>query len=148
MFRQVIICCLMFAFLNVPAVTFADKKPHKNEKEHFHARVTDVEGVLTELDRVKLYWEEKIDATSFVLHEENHIDVKRGKAIVKIGLKNIQTIEVLPKQNGHNLNVLRITLHNGNQGEFPLARDVSLVGHSDFGKMQIPLRDLAKVELD
>lgn len=148
MIRKFFLICLSLTVFAFPSLAQAEKGHKGHDKDdHFQAMITDADGVQTEVKDVKLYWEEKIDETSFVPHEERHISVKHGKATIEIGLKKIQIIDVLAKQDGQSLPVLRITMDSGTKGEFPLARAVSLIGHSEFGKIQVPLGELTKVEL-
>lgn len=148
MIRRFVLISLSLTLFMCSTLAHADKDHKDHDKDqHWQAQITDAEGMQTDVKDVKFYWEEKIDETSFVPHEERHLSVKHGKATIEIGLKKIQTIDILPKQDGQTLPVVRIMMDSGTQGEFPLARAVSLIGHSEFGKFQVPLGDLTKIEL-
>lgn len=124
------------------SAAFADDKG----QPIFNARVTDVEGMETTIENAKLYWEEKLDETSFVPHEIRYVPVKRGKATVKIIFQNIKRIEVTPDSKSVGTPLLTITLTNGKSGEFPVAREVNLIGMSDFGDMKVPFTELKRIE--
>ncbi|MDT7040743.1 hypothetical protein [Candidatus Nitronereus thalassa] len=115
-------------------------------QQTFNAHVTDVEGIETTIENAKLYWEEKLDETSFVPHEIRHVPVKRGKATVKIKLQNIKRIDVAPDAKTPGTPLLTITLTNGKSGEFPVAREMSLIGMSDFGDIKVPFTELKRIE--
>lgn len=75
-----------------------------------------------------------------------HVPVKRGKAIVKIKFQNIKRIEVALDSTAPETPRLTITLANGKSGKFPVAREVSLIGMSDFGDMKVPFTELQRIE--
>lgn len=111
----------------------------------FHALVTDAQGVETEVKKVRVYWEEKLDETTFVPHELTHVPVKRGAATVNVKFETIKTIDVKTNHPANGSHALTITLGNGKTGEFPLAREVSLIGESDFGDVKIPMKDVKRI---
>lgn len=111
----------------------------------FHALVTDAQGVETEVKKVRVYWEEKLDETTFVPHELTHVPVKRGAATVNVKFETIKTIDVKANHPTNGNHALTITLGNGKTGEFPLAREVSLIGESDFGDVKIPMKEVKRI---
>lgn len=111
----------------------------------FHALVTDAQGVEIEVKTVRVYWEEKLDETTFVPHEVTHVPVKRGAATVHVQFEKIKTIDVKANHPTNGSHALTITLGNGKTGEFPLAREVSLIGESDFGDVKIPMKAVKRV---
>ncbi len=112
----------------------------------FNALVTDTQGVETEVKKVRLYWEEKLDETTFVPHELTYVPVKRGATTVNVKFQTIKTIDVKGDHHPAKVNhVLTITLNNSKAGEFPLAREVSLIGESDFGDIKIPMKEVKKI---
>ncbi len=142
MFKRFCLPVLIAGLALGGSAAFADDKGQQT----FNARVTDVEGMETTIENVKLYWEEKLDETSFVPHEILHVPVKRGKATVKIKFQNIKRIEVALDSTAAGTPLLTITLTNGKSGKFPVAREVSLIGMSDFGDMKVPFTELKRIE--
>ncbi len=142
MFKRLCLPVLVAGLVLGGSAAFADDKGQQT----FNARVTDVEGVESTIENAKIYWEEKLDETSFVPHEIRHVPVKRGKATVKIKFQNIKRIDVAPGSTATPM--LTITLTNGKSGEFPVAREVSLIGMSDFGDMKVPLTELKRIEFE
>ncbi|GJL64537.1 MAG: hypothetical protein NPIRA04_31910 [Nitrospirales bacterium] len=111
----------------------------------FTAKTTDASGVEITLDNARLYWEDKIDDTTFVPHEITHVPVKRGTATMNVKFENIKHIDVKPGQDKKGTASLNIALQNGKSGEFPLAKSVSLIGDSDFGEIKVPVEDLRTI---
>ena len=142
MFKRLCLPVLIAGLALGGSAAFADDQGQQT----FNAHVTDVEGMETTIENAKLYWEEKLDETSFVPHEIRHVPVKRGKATVKIKFQNIKRIEVTPDSTATGTPLLTITLTNGKSGEFPVAREVSLIGMSDFGDMKVPFTELKRIE--
>ena len=142
MFKRLCLSVFLTGLALGSSVAFAEEQGQQT----FDARVTDVEGMETTIENAKLYWEEKLDETSFVPHEIRYVPVKRGKATVKIKLQNIKWIDVAPDSTVTGTPRLTITLTNGKSGEFPVAREVSLIGMSDFGDMKVPFTELKRIE--
>ncbi len=113
----------------------------------FTATTTDSSGVEMTLSNARLYWEDKIDETTFVPHEITHVPVKRGAATMNVKFEHIKHIQVKSNHPKKGNAALSIALQNGKSGEFPLARAVSLVGDSDFGEIKVPVQDLRKIVL-
>jgi len=111
----------------------------------FTAETTDSNGVEMTLSHARLYWEEKIDETTFVPHEITYVPVKRGAATINVKFENIKHIQVKPNHQNKGRATLSIALKNGKSGEFPLAKDVSLVGDSDFGEIKVPVEELRTI---
>lgn len=111
----------------------------------FTAQTTDAEGVQLSVANARLYWEEKIDETTFVPHEITHVPVKRGAATINIKFERIAKIEIKPDHPTKGHQALHITLLNNQSGEFPLAKEVSLIGQSDFGETRIPVKSLRAI---
>ncbi|MCC2640398.1 MAG: exported protein of unknown function [Nitrospira sp.] len=117
----------------------------QNGDKSFHAIATDAKDVQTDLKNVLFYWEEKVSETAFIPHELKHLPVKRGTATVNIKFDGITHFDV---KSGAEKSppTLHITLTNGKTGEFPLAIDGSFKGESDFGKVEMPVNALKKLE--
>ncbi len=113
----------------------------------FTAKTTDANGVEITLSKARLYWEDKIDETTFVPHEITYVPVKRGAATMNVKFENIKHIQVKSNHPMKGNAALSIALQNGKSGEFPLARAVSLVGDSDFGEIKVSVQDLRKIVL-
>ncbi|WP_447970612.1 hypothetical protein [Nitrospira sp. M1] len=111
----------------------------------FTAQTTDAGGVEMTLGNARLYWEDQIDETTFVPHEITHVPVKRGTATVNVKFENIKHIDVKPGSSDKDTASLTIALQNGKSGEFPLAKNVSLIGDSDFGQIKVPVKDLKTI---
>jgi len=111
----------------------------------FTAKTTDASGVEMTLGNARLYWEDKIDDTTFVPHEITHVPVKRGTATMNVKFENIKHIDIKPGQANKGTASLNIALQNGKSGEFPLAKSVSLIGESDFGEIKVPVEDLRTI---
>ena len=108
----------------------------------FTAKTTDAEGIQMSVSNARLYWEEKIDETTFVPHEITHVPVKHGAATINVKFQQIAKIQVKPDHPAKGRQALTIKLLNGNSGEFPLAKEVTLIGQSDFGEIRIPMKNL------
>lgn len=108
----------------------------------FTAKTTDADGVEMSISNARLYWEEKIDETTFVPHEITHIPVKHGAATINVKFQQIARIQVKPDHPAKGRQALTIKLLNGKSGEFPLAKEVTLIGHSDFGEIRLPMKSL------
>ena len=108
----------------------------------FTAKTTDAEGIEMSVSNARLYWEEKIDETTFVPHEITHVPVKHGAATINVKFQRIAKIQVKPDHPAKGRQALTIKLLNGNSGEFPLAKEVTLIGQSDFGEIRIPMKNL------
>lgn len=108
----------------------------------FTAKTTDTEGIQMSVSNARLYWEEKIDETTFVPHEITHVPVKHGAATINVKFQQIAKIQVKPDHPAKGRQALTIKLLNGNSGEFPLAKEVTLIGQSDFGEIRIPMKSL------
>ena len=108
----------------------------------FTAKTTDAEGIQMSVANARLYWEEKIDETTFVPHEITHVPVKHGAATINVKFQQIAKIQVRPDHPAKGRQALTIKLLNGNSGEFPLAKEVTLIGQSDFGEIRIPMESL------
>lgn len=108
----------------------------------FTAKTTDAEGIEMSVSNARLYWEEKIDETTFVPHEITHVPVKHGAATINVKFQRIAKIQVKPDHPAKGRQALTIKLLNGNSGEFPLAKEVTLIGQSDFGEIRIPMKSL------
>lgn len=108
----------------------------------FTAKTTDSEGIQMSVSNARLYWEEKIDETTFVPHEITHVPVKHGAATINVKFQQIARIQVKPDHPAKGRQALTIKLLNGNSGEFPLAKEVTLIGQSDFGEIRIPMKSL------
>ena len=108
----------------------------------FTAKTTDAEGIQMSVANARLYWEEKIDETTFVPHEITHVPVKHGAATINVKFQRIAKIQVKPDHPAKGRQALTIKLLNGNSGEFPLAKEVTLIGQSDFGEIRIPMESL------
>jgi hypothetical protein len=50
----------------------------------FTARVTDSQGIESEIKNIFFYWEEKVSETAFVPHELRDVPVKKGTATIKV----------------------------------------------------------------
>lgn len=108
----------------------------------FTAETTDAEGIQLSISNARLYWEEKIDETTFVPHEIRHVPVKHGAATINVKFQKIAKIQVKPDHPAKGRQALTIELLNGKSGEFPLAKEVALIGQSDFGEIRIPMKNL------
>ncbi len=108
----------------------------------FTAETTDAEGIQLSVSNARLYWEEKIDETTFVPHEITHVPVKHGAATINVKFQQIAAIQVKPDHPTKGRQALTIKLLNGKSGEFPLAKEVTLIGRSDFGEIRIPMKSL------
>lgn len=108
----------------------------------FTAQTTDAEGIEMSVSNARLYWEEKIDETTFVPHEITHVPVKHGAATINVKFQQIAKIMVRPDHPAKGRQALTIKLLNGKSGEFPLAKEVTLIGHSDFGEIRLPMKNL------
>lgn len=108
----------------------------------FTAQTTDAEGIEMSVSNARLYWEEKIDETTFVPHEIRHVPVKHGAATINVKFQQIAKIMVRPDHPAKGRQALTIKLLNGKSGEFPLAKEVTLIGQSDFGEIRIPMKSL------
>ncbi len=108
----------------------------------FTAQTVDAEGIEILVSNARLYWEEKIDETTFVPHEITHVPVKRGAATINVQFDRISKIHVKPDHPTKGRQALTIKLVNGKSGEFPLAKEVTLIGESDFGEARIPMTAL------
>lgn len=108
----------------------------------FTAETTDADGIQMSVSNARLYWEEKIDETTFVPHEITHVPVKHGAAIINVKFQRIARIQVKPDHPAKGRQALTIKLLNGKSGEFPLAKEVTLIGQSDFGEIRIPMQSL------
>ena len=108
----------------------------------FTAKTTDAEGIELSVSNARLYWEEKIDETTFVPHEIRHVPVKHGAATINVKFQQIAKILVKPDHPAKGRQALTIKLLNGKSGEFPLAKEVTLIGQSDFGEIRIPMKSL------
>ena len=112
------------------------------QNETFTAKTTDAEGIEMSISNARLYWEEKIDETTFVPHEITHVPVKHGAATINVKFQQIAKIQVKPDHPAKGRQALTIKLLNGKSGEFPLAKEVTLIGQSDFGEIRIPMKGL------
>ena len=112
------------------------------ETNTFTASTTDAEGIEMSVSNARLYWEEKIDETTFVPHEITHVPVKHGSATINVKFQQIARIQVKPDHPAKGRQALTIKLLNGKSGEFPLAKEVTLIGHSDFGEIRLPMKSL------
>lgn len=108
----------------------------------FTAETTDADGIQMSVSNARLYWEEKIDETTFVPHEITHVPVKHGAATINVKFQKIAGIQVKPDHPAKGRQALTIKLLNGKSGEFPLAKEVTLIGQSDFGEIRIPMQNL------
>ncbi len=108
----------------------------------FTAETTDADGIQMSVSNARLYWEEKIDETTFVPHEITHVPVKHGAATINVKFQQIAKIHVKPDHPAKGRQALTIKLLNGKSGEFPLAKEVTLIGQSDFGEIRIPMQSL------
>lgn len=108
----------------------------------FTAKTTDADGIEMSISNARLYWEEKIDETTFVPHEITHVPVKHGAATINVKFQQIARIQVKPDHPAKGRQALTIKLLNGKSGEFPLAKEVTLIGHSDFGEIRLPMESL------
>ena len=108
----------------------------------FTAETTDADGIQMSVSNARLYWEEKIDETTFVPHEITHVPVKHGAATINVKFQKIARIQVKPDHPAKGRQALTIKLLNGKSGEFPLAKEVTLIGQSDFGEIRIPMQNL------
>ncbi len=108
----------------------------------FTAETTDADGIQMSVSNARLYWEEKIDETTFVPHEITHVPVKHGAATINVKFQKIAKIQVKPDHPAKGRQALTIKLLNGKSGEFPLAKEVTLIGQSDFGEIRIPMQNL------
>ncbi len=113
----------------------------------FKAKTTDASGVEITLSKARLYWEDKIDDTTFVPHEITYVPVKRGAATMNVKFEDIKQIQIKPDHPSKGQAALNISLQNGKSGEFPLAQEVSLVGESDFGEIKVPVQELRTIVL-
>ncbi|GJL56007.1 MAG: hypothetical protein NPIRA02_31390 [Nitrospirales bacterium] len=132
---------LTFMLLGCPMFTTAALA----NQSAFTAQTTDASGVEMTLGNARLYWEDQIDETTFVPHEITHVPVKRGTATVNVKFENIKHIDVKPGASAKDTASLTIALQNGKSGEFPLAKNVSLIGDSDFGQIKVPVKDLKTI---
>lgn len=130
----------LFAVLLALAIVFPTCVLAQNKT--FTAKTTDAEGVEMSVSNARLYWEEKIDETTFVPHEITHVPVKHGAATINVKFQQIAKIRVVPDHPTKGRQALAIKLLNGNSGEFPLAKEVTLIGQSDFGEIRIPMKNL------
>ncbi len=130
----------LFAVLLTLAIVFPTGALAQNNA--FTAQTTDAEGIQMSVSNARLYWEEKIDETTFVPHEITHVPVKHGAATINVKFQRIAKIEVKPDHPAKGRQALTIKLLNGNSGEFPLAKEVALIGQSDFGEIRIPMKKL------
>ena len=112
------------------------------QKNTFTAETTDAEGIEMSVSNARLYWEEKIDETTFVPHEITHVPVKHGAATINVKFQQISNIQVKPDHPAKGRQALTIKLLNGKSGEFPLAKEVTLIGQSDFGEIRLPMKRL------
>lgn len=108
----------------------------------FTAEIIDAEGIQMLISNARLYWEEKIDETTFVPHEITHVPVKHGAATINVKFEQIAKISVKPDHPTKGRQALTIKLFNGKSGEFPLAKEVTLIGQSDFGAVRVPMKGL------
>ena len=129
-----------FALLLALAIVFPTCALAQNNA--FTAETTDAEGIEMSVSNARLYWEEKIDETTFVPHEITHVPVKHGAATINVKFQRIANIQVKPDHPATGRQALTIKLLNGKSGEFPLAKEVTLIGQSDFGEIRIPMKNL------
>lgn len=108
----------------------------------FTAKTTDADGVEMSISNARLYWEEKIDETTFVPHEITHVPVKHGAATINVKFQQIEKIHVKSDHPTKGRQALTIKLLSGKSGEFPLAKEVTLIGQSDFGEIRLPMKSL------
>lgn len=112
------------------------------QTDAFTAQTTDAEGIEMSVFNARLYWEEKIDETTFVPHEITHVPVKHGAATINVKFQQIEKIQVKSDHPAKGRQALTIKLLSGKSGEFPLAKEVTLIGQSDFGEIRLPLKSL------
>ena len=111
----------------------------------FLAETTDVDGIQMSIANARFYWEEKIDETTFVPHEITHVPVKRGAATINVQFERIASIQIRPDHPTKGRQALTIKLLNGKSGEFPLAKEVTLIGQSDFGEARVSMNGLRSI---
>ncbi len=119
--------------------------PALAQKQVFTTSITDSEGVETEVQHTRLYWEEQVSDTSFVPHEVSYVPVKRGASTINVKFTNIKSIEVKGENPKKGQAILHITLKNGKTGAFPVAVDASFIGDSDFGEVKLPMKTVRMV---
>ena len=112
------------------------------QTDAFTAQTTDAEGIEMSVFNARLYWEEKIDETTFVPHEITHVPVKHGAATINVKFQQIEKIQVKSDHPAKGRQALTIKLLSGKSGEFPLAKEVTLIGQSDFGEIRLPMKSL------
>ena len=136
--RGTLATLLLAAMIVVPSWTWAQPKGDK----HFHAVVTDTQGVETDLKNVMFYWEEKVNETSFVPHELHHVPVQRGTATINVKFETIREIQT--KSAGEKPTIT-IILTSGKTADFVMAIPGSFKGESDFGEVEIKAGHLKKL---
>ncbi len=112
--------------------------------QQFHATIIDAEGVETQIDNFRFYWEERLNDTSFVPHELHHVPVKKGASTINVKFSSIKEIQI--SLNGKNPE-LTIHLTNGKTGKFPLSIDGKFRGDSDFGETDFQPSDIKTITL-
>jgi hypothetical protein len=140
-FARLVALCGMLSCIGLPGESLAEIKGEK----HFHAVVTDTQGVETDLRNILFYWEEKVSETAFVPHELKQVPVKRGAATVNVKFEKIKQIDITPAADKGHHPVLHITLTDGKTGDFALATAGSFKGESDFGEVELPAAGLKKI---
>lgn len=138
---RLVALCGVLAIVGLPAQALAETKGEK----HFHAVVTDTQGVETDVKNILFYWEEKVSETAFVPHELRQVPVKRGAATVNVKFEKIKQIDITPAADKGHHPVLHIMLTDGKTGDFALATPGSFKGESDFGEVELPASGLKKI---
>ncbi len=138
MMRTSFFACLLSLTILVPPYALA-------QTSTFTAETIDADGIQMSVSNARLYWEEKIDETTFVPHEITHVPVKRGAATINVQFERIASIQIRPDHPTKGRQALTIKLVNGKSGEFPLAKAVTLIGQSDFGETRVSMNGLRSI---
>lgn len=112
--------------------------------QEFHATVVDTDGVESQIQNFRFYWEERLDDTSFVPHELHHVPVKNGASTINVQFSTIKEIHISSKGK---ISELTIHLANGKTGKFPLSIEGSFRGDSDFGEANFPASSIRTIIL-
>jgi len=100
--------------------------------QSFEVTVIDAEGIESQVQNFRFYYEERLDETAFVPHELHYVPVKKGAATIQVKFSTIEKIRVA--LNGKEPE-LTVHLTNGKTGKFPIGIDGRFRGDSDFGEV-------------
>ena len=116
--------------------------PALAQEKALSATIIDNQDVQTDIQNVRIYWEEKVGEAAFIPHEAINLPVRKGSTTVHVSLGTIRKIEVERKKE---LVIIRITLSTGKTGEFTPPMSFQVIGSSEFGEVRIPIEEVKTV---